>query len=424
VGESSDPLRIRYGTELDGLTVVRQASPPTAASCSLTYVAPAGWGYDPDGAEGTARLANQLVTSAAGRYDRVALARTLDRAGATLSRQCAPESAEVTIWGPASEWERLLGLLADVVLRPRFDPDDVARALRQQRERQLREQTQPAHRAERELLRSIFPSGHPYRATGLGSAASLDRITRARLVRFHREQYPRAGSLLVVTAPAGSAAVDRAARREFGGSSRGRARPLHLPPLRPRRNAPHRIDLPGQSQVEVRVGGASIPRSAPEFPAAFLANEVLGDRPLLNRLFQRVRESGGLAYHASSALESMRCGGYWEVQAGTGPGQWKKVVAMLEAEVERIRTEPIRSRDLALIRESAIGEIPLSLESTAEAHELAVEAAYYRLPEDHWIRWPALLRAVGPAEVRRAADRAFGSERQVTVVAGPLGARS
>jgi zinc protease len=423
MGESSDPLRIEYGADLDGLGVVRQAPPAAAASFSATYVAPAGWGYDPEGAEGTARIVNQLVTSAAGRYDRVALARKLDRAGATLSRQCAPESAEVTIWGPATEWEMLTGLLADVVLRPRFDPADVARAFRQHRERQLREQTQPANRAERELLRSIFPVGHPYRATGLGSVASLARVTRTRLVRFHRDQYPATGALLVVTAPASRRAIDRVARREFSSFAGRRPTALRLPTVRPHRDDPHRIDLPGQSQVEVRVGGTSISRSAPEFPAAFLANEVLGDRPLLNRLFQRVRESGGLAYHASSALESMRLGGYWEVQAGTGPDRWKKVVPMLEGEVDRIRRDNVRSRDLDLIRESAIGEIPLSLESTAEAHELAVEAAYYRLPEDHWTRWPALLRSVRPSEVRRAADEAFGSDRQVTVIAGPLTSR-
>jgi len=420
MSESTDPLLLEYGVELNGLLIVRQAPPAGAASFSATYVGPAGYGFDPAGGEGTARLVCQLVTSAAGRLGRVALARRLDRAGATLSRECAPESAEVTIWGPAGDWADLIGLLADVVLRPRFDLDDLNRARRQFLERQLRESTQPAARAERELLRLIFPEGHPYRATGLGDRRSVERLTRADLVRFHARHYTSGEGLLVVTAPAHLAEIEQVARRRFSEFAEIRGPTLRIPAVRPRPSTVKKIDLPGRSQVEVRVGGTSLERTHPSYPAAFLANEVLGGRPLLGRLFQRVRERGGLAYHASSALDSMRFGGYWVAEAGTGGDRWPRVVPMLEEEIERLRTETVRPSELEEIRESAIGELPLSLESTADAHDLAVDAAYNRLPPDHWIRWPTELRAVRPRELREAAGLAFDRRSAATVLAGPL----
>ncbi len=418
--EPTDPLRVEYLSPVEGLEVVRQSPPPGAASFSATYVGPAGWGFDPDGREGSARLVNQLVTSAAGRYDRVELARELDRLGATLSRQCAPESAEVTVWGPASEWERLTSILADVVLRPRFDPSDVSRARRQMRERQLREATQPASRAERELLHAIFPPDHPYRETGLGSPRSLVRLSRTDLVRFHREHYTSGDARLVLTTPARSPAVERVARRLFRGFENTRSVALSVPPASRPRTTERSVNLPGRSQVEVRVGGASISRTAPEYPAAFLANEVLGGRPLLSRLFQRVRERGGLAYHASSELEAMRFGGYWIAQAGSGADRWRRVVPMLRQEVDRLRNETVGTPELERTRQSVIGEIPLALESTAEAHELAVEVAYYRLPSDYWLTWPARLKAVRPSEVRQAAAIALDRRSSVTVFAGPV----
>jgi zinc protease len=423
MAEMTDPLRVEYGEDLDGLTVVRQSPPPAAASFSATYVGPAGWGFDRPGSEGTARLVNQLVTSAAGPYDRVELARLLDRAGATLSRQCSPESAEVTIWGPATEWEHLLGILAEVVLRPRFDPSDVARVRRQALERQLRELAQPAPRADRELLRAVFPEGHPYRETGQGDRRSLARIGRPAIERFHREHYTSGDAILVVTAPARRLAVERVVRRKFRRFATVTSPHLEAPsPPRPARKE-RTIDLPGRSQVEVRIGGRSIARSTPEFPAVFLANELLGGRPLLSRLFQRVRERGGLAYHASSEVEAMRFGGYWVAQAGTGGDRWTKVVAMLSDEVRRLERIAVSDAELHRIRESAIGEIPLALESTSDAHELAVDLAYHRLPEDYWIRWPAALRSVRPRKVREAAEQALDGRSSVTVVAGPLGKR-
>jgi zinc protease len=420
LGSTNDPLRLEYGENVNGLRVVRQPPPVGAASFSASYVGPGGWGFDPRGEEGAARLVNQLVTSAAGRFSRVALARRLDRAGAALSRQASPEAAQVTIWGPAEDWRALLELLAEVVLRPRFDPEDVARVRRQLSERQLREMSQPASRAEVELLKAIFPQGHPYRATGLGDRTSLSRLTRGRLQRFHRDHYTSGDAVLVLTVPERLRAVERAARDVFGEFAVQRGPRLRLPKLD--RASPQRrsIDLAGRSQVEIRVGGPSLAQDSPEYTAAYLANEVLGGRPLLARLFQRVREQNGLAYHASSHLDSMRFGGIWSVGAGTGADRWRKVVPMLEAEVARLRRERVPRRELASVRESAIGQIPLALESTSEAHALAVEVAVHRLPADYWLTWPARLRAVTPGDVLKASQTAFDRNRSVTVIAGPI----
>jgi zinc protease len=417
----ADPLLLEYCDSVDGLRVVRQSPPAGAASFSATYVGPAGWGFDPPGEEGTAALVNLLVTSAAGRYDRVALARRLDRAGATLARQASPEAAEVTLWGPAADWKELLGILADVVLRPRFDPEDVARVRRQLLERQLRERTQPGSRAELELLQAVFPSGHPYRETGLGDRRSLGHVTRARLLRFHRDHYTSGGALLVVTVPSRKSVVEEEARSQFGRFAETTGPSLRLPRLSSAAPGRRTVDLPGRSQVEVRLGGPSVAQDAPEYPAAYLANEILGGRPLLARLFQRVREKSGLAYHASSHLDTMRFGGIWTAQAGTGADRWRKVVPMLEQEVDRVRRERVSPAELSSVRESAIGELPLSLETTAEAHALAVEAAYHDLPADYWLTWPSRLRAVSAEEVRRAAETAFDRNRSVTVVTGPVG---
>ncbi|MGC2360427.1 MAG: pitrilysin family protein [Thermoplasmata archaeon] len=417
---AGDPLRLEYGAGVDGLRLVRQPPPAGAASFSASYVGPAGWGFDPPGEEGVARLVNQLCISAAGRRNRVALARWLDLAGATLSRHADPEAATVTIWGPAQDWEALLDILADVVRRPRFDEEDIVRVRRQTLERQLREMTQPGSRADRELLRTVFPEGHPYRSTGLGDRRSIARLTRPRLQRFHREHYTSGGAVIVVTGPAGLSAAERAVRQRFGSFPIRRGPRLRLPNMS-RESPQHRsISLPGRSQVEVRVGGPSIALGSPEYAAAYLANEVLGGRPLLARLFQRVRERSGLAYHASSHLDSMRMGGIWTARAGTGVDRWRKVVPMLEEEVARLRRVRIPLRELNSVRESAIGEIPLELESTSEAHALAVEAAYHELPSDYWLTWPELLRAVSPEEVRQAAGTAFDENRSVTVIAGSM----
>jgi zinc protease len=402
------------------MRVLRQPSPTGAATFSATYLGPAGWAYDPVGEEGIARAVAQLAITAAGPFDRVALARRLDRAGATLSQEVSAESVQLTIWGPADLEAELLGVLADAVLRPRLDAEGLDRVRRQLLERQLREWTQPAGRADRELLRAVFPRGHPYRTTGLGDRRSAARLAPGRLSRFHRAHYTGGGGALVVTTAASLAAVVRSSQRAFHALAERAPVAFAIPRLTPAPPRRIEIDLPGRSQVEVRVGGPSIPQSDPAYPAAYLANQVLGGRPYLARLFQRVRERNGLAYHASSQLETLRHGGFWSAQAGTGGDRWRRVVPMVEEEVARLRSSAVPARELSTIRESSIGEIPLALESTADAHGLAVEIAYHDLPADFWLDWPERLRSRGPADVRSAAAVAFGPSRSATVVVGPL----
>jgi zinc protease len=227
----------------------------------------------------------------------------------------------------------------------------------------------------------------------------------------------------VVTAPARLTTIESVARRCFSDFPNGRPPSLRFPLLRSRKPSTIRVDLPGRSEVDIRVGGNSLARSDPEYPAAFLANEILGGRGQLSRLFQRIRERSGLVYHAASQLEAMRYGGHWTVAAGTGPHHAAQVARMLSTELDRLETHSVSASELAEVRESAIGEIPLALESTADAHELAVEVAYHRLPEDYLVQWPTLLREVRPRDVREAAEHAMDRRHAVTVLAGPLGPR-
>ena len=418
--DSTDPLFVERAEPLNGLGFARQSPPRGAASFSATYIASAGTSFDPEGREGLGHMVAQLVTSGAGRLDRLALARRLDSLGGTLQAHADPESAEVTVWGPAGAWDPLVELLADAVLRPRFDEEDIARVRRQMVERQLRESSQPGSRAELELFRSVFPPGHPYRLSGIGTRQTVTRIRRDDMRRFHRDHFTREGAAVVVTSPLSRVAAERTVRRRFADFPRDRA-PANPRIPRPRlgAHAARKVRMEGRSQVEVRIGGPSIARTDPEYPALFLANEVLGGRPLLSRLFQKVREAHGLAYHASSDVESMRWGGYWMAQAGTGPERADKVVELLTAEVDRLGTEEVPDGELKEIRESVIGSIPLSLETTTGAHDLALDIVYYDRPGDFYRGWPATLRAVTPTRMRAAARRGMDPSRASTVLAGP-----
>ncbi|MCI4346721.1 MAG: insulinase family protein [Thermoplasmata archaeon] len=417
---ASSPLALERSTLDNGLGFLRQAPPVGAASFSVTYLAPAGWGYDPARQAGLARVVGSLLAAGAGSFDRAALARRLDALGGSLHAEVSPEHLAVTLWGPEAHRDRLLPLLVDAVLRPRFEAKELARVRRELAERQLRELAQPASRAEKELLQRIFARGHPLRETGFGSPGTLGNIDRAALRRHHEQFVLSNRSTLIGTSRASAATLARSFERAFkAGASTPAPRTPVLPDRDLTRRATARIDLRGNSQVEIRVGGSAIAHSDPEYPAAFLANEVLGGRSLLSRLFQNIRESKGLAYHTSSELAAGRWGGYWLAEAGTGPARAAKVLSLLRGEIRRMGRELVPPSELDRIRESTLGAVQLELEDTASAHGLAVEIAELELPEDHLLRWPDTLRAVTPAQLQSAAASTFDLRLSASVVAGP-----
>jgi zinc protease len=414
-------LRLETADLDEGDRLVRQIPPVGAESFSLTYIAPAGSGHDPAGREGLALMASELLPCGTATRDRVALARDLDRAGATLTTDCSPEHTEVTLWGPEGQLAVLLPLWAEVLTKPRFDSRELSRLRREFLERQMRERTQPDRCAEKELLRRVYATGHPYRETGLGSAGSIAAIRRGDLQRFHRDQFAAEGGIVVATCREPLAGIERVLDRtlRFDGPRGAQKSP---PMKRSRRGGggPVQIEVAGGSQVELRFGGASIARSDPSYPSVFLANQILGGRSLLSRLFDSLREKRGLVYHTSSHLEAMRWGGYWTAQAGTGPKTVNKVQRLLLRELRRFSERPVGTAELGRIRESVIGSIWLELESTSSAHQLAVEAAYHSLPSNFYETWPGVLRALTPPQVQRGAEVGLDAENAAVVIAGPL----
>lgn len=420
-GDPSAPLRMERITLDAGLEVVRQEAPAGAATFAATYFAPAGWAFDTPATGGRAVLVAELLACGAGRRNRAELARLLDRFGATLTSHCHPESTEVTLWGPELHLDPLLPLLADAVLRPRFDPDEIERVRRQLRERQMRERTQPDRTAEKRLFGRIFPRGHPYRETGLGTPSSLARLGRSELEQFHADRFRDRGSGLAISCRRRSRPIAHQLNGLFGSAERRPApAPPNLPAPNPAVAEPLRLVVPGGSQVEIRIGGASLPRADPTYPAAFLANEILGGRSLLSRLFQDLREKRGLVYHAASELEAMRWGGYWTAEAATEPRRVPRVLDLLAREIRGVGATDPKPAELERVRESVIGSVWIELENTATAHELAVDVAYHGLPTDFYADWPDRLRSIPPRAIRDAAAVALDPAHASTVVAGPV----
>jgi zinc protease len=160
-------------------------------------------------------------------------------------------------------------------------------------------------------------------------------------------------------------------------------------------------------------------RLAPEFLAASLGNNILGQFGMMGRIGKVVREKAGLAYYASTSVNSWIESGSWEVSAGVNPTNINQAIHLIIEELERFRSEPVLQSELEDSQANYIGRLPLSLESNAGVANSILNLERFNLGLDYLQKYPDLIKEVTVAQIRQAAQKYIDPERLVIATAGP-----
>jgi zinc protease len=180
------------------------------------------------------------------------------------------------------------------------------------------------------------------------------------------------------------------------------------------------IHIPGKSQADLVMGSLGPRRNAPDYLAASLGNNILGQFGMMGRIGDVVREKAGLAYHASTSLNSWIHGGSWEVSAGVAPENLEPVIALIMQELRRFVCETVQPEELADSQANYIGRLPLSLESNAGVAGALLNLERFQLGLDYYQRYAGLVEAVTPDEILETARHYLDLQRLVIVSAGTM----
>ncbi len=177
--------------------------------------------------------------------------------------------------------------------------------------------------------------------------------------------------------------------------------------------------VPGKSQSDIVMGAAGLRRNSPDFLAAMLGNNILGQFGTMGRIGEVVREKAGLAYYAGSGLSGGPGPGPWEVSAGVNPENVDRATELIIQEIRRFTSEPVNAEELEDTQANFIGRLPISLESKFWHRLSAIQPG--TLPA-----WAGLLpalsdlvRSVSREQILQVAQRYLDPERLAVAVAGP-----
>jgi zinc protease len=345
---------------------------------------------------------------------------TIESVGASLSVSSGTHTSGFYGKALAEDLGLLLELASDALRRPTFPQDQVDRLQGELLTRLTMRANQTRARAEEAFFEAAY-AGHPYAVDEDGYPETIRALTRADLVDFHRRHYGPAGMIVTVVGAIRAEAAVALVEKYFGDwSNPGQPPEPTLPALAPIQGAQVRkVAMPGKIQNDIVLGGHGPARSHPMFVAARLANNILGVFGMGGRIGYQVRERGGMAYYAASALDGGLGPGPWRAYAGVNPKNVERAAEMIVAEIKKFTTRRVSEEELADNKTFFIGRLPLSLETNEGVASAISTLELYQLGLDYYRRYPGLVRAVTRDDIQQVAKEFLSAENYVLANAGP-----
>ena len=204
-----------------------------------------------------------MLDEGCGEYSALDVHEALGRIGAQLDTDVGHDATVIGLTTLQRFLDRGLELVADMILRPRFEQREVDRVrdLRLHRLLQLRDL--PPAVADRVFAQQLY-RGHPYGHMPIGTEASLRGLAFATSAEFHRRAFSPERSTLIAVGDATHDALADAAQRAFSRAGRRRQRRAATRSLdvRVRRASPPSrlaiVHRPGAAQSELRIGHVAL----------------------------------------------------------------------------------------------------------------------------------------------------------------------
>lgn len=398
------------------------ASRSTIPVVDVTLQFDAGYAADPSDKPGLANFTTTMLAEGAGPYDALALAGELDRLGATIDADSNLDASFVSLSALKANLAPSLALLGDVVLRPRFAPQEIERQRALTLAQIQQERADPRSIAERLLTPLLYGPGHPYGKpmTGTGTERTVAQLTRGDLLAFKDRWLRPDDATIFVVGDTTMAEIKPRLESLFGGwraaspAPRKDIAPVPLP-TGPRAIL---IDRPGAQQSFILAGQLAPPTSAPNNVAIETMNEVIGGG-FLSRLNVNLREKKGWSYGALSFLVGARGQRTLFLTAPvqtdkTGPaiGEIRKEFASFLAD------KPPTDEEVGRVKLDKVRSLPGQIE-TAKAVLASLEASVrFGRPLDYPATLPAKYRALSTADVAAAAREVLRPDRLVWIIVG------
>ena len=403
-GASSDALsEPRLTQQGSGVRVVTEEV-PSVRSVALGLWVRTGSRNETPAQAGVSHFLEHLLFKGTERYSAIEISERFDGLGASVNAATGKETTHLHARFLDEHTDEVFELLAEMLLGPTYPDIDSERDV--VLEEIAMYEDEPQDRVHDVLAEAVFGE-HPLGRRVLGEAEVIASIPVPDIHSYHRLHY---GGPNIVVGAAGNVdhgRITALAERLVVPTSavNGDGSVQGVAP------SPRLSFYPKDTeQYHICFGAPGILRDDERRYALAVLDSIFGGSTS-SRLFREVREKRGLAYAVGSYNEQYTDSGLVATYVGTREDNVEEACAVIGAELERLRSEPVSDEELVRAKENVKGRIVLSSESTAARMTRISRATLFDLPIDSLDEMLAKVDAVSVEDLTGLASELYGADR-------------
>ena len=412
--------KMQRATLSNGLQIIL-AERPGAGLVNMWMMSDAGSAADQFATPGTAKLASALLTDGTATRNALQINDQTALLGAELGSYVDLDFSYVRLSALKAKLDPSLDLFSDVILHPTFPEADFKREQKLQQDAIQQEQSQPIFMALRVFPRFLYGPGHAYGnpLTGSGTEASVAKITREDLVKFHDVWFRPNNSTLVIAGDTTLAEITPKLEKAFAAWKAGETPVKNVAsvPLPPK-TVVYIVDKPNAEQSVILAGNVSPLPNTPQEIAIQAMNDDIGGQ-FSSRLNMNLREDKHWAYGAFAFLGGARWQRPYLIFAPVQTDKTKESMLEINKELRGLLSDrPVTGEELARIQANETLSLPGSRETLDAVGNSITNVVENRWPDDYYDTMSAKIRALKTADLDAAAKEVIQPDHLVWVVVG------
>lgn len=372
---------------------------------------------DPPAKPGVGSLVAGLLDHGAGKRSAFEFADAVEGVGGSFNASSGAEAINVSGQFLARDRALMIELLADALMRPHFDADELTKY----RDRDIEFIKSAKDSDPSQLLpiygRALLFGAHPYGRPQGGSERSLASITQGDVVSYHAAYFGADRTTLVFAGDLDVKWMKKALTTAFGGwaKSKAPAAPALAEPPRVSGRRVLLVDSPGAVQTYFWLGNVGVDRHYNGRPALDLVNTLYGGR-FTSILNTELRTKSGLSYGAQSSFTRGTTAGEFAIRSFTKTETTGKALDLALETLDKLKHGAIEPAMLESSRAYVLGQYPTRLETAAHWAAALADLEFYHLGDDYIEGYGAALAKVDSAETAAVTADAFPRPTDLVIV--------
>lgn len=343
----------------------------------------------------------------------------LEAKAAKIETSADTDSSSVSWSCLKSDNDQVLGLVADLLLHPKFSQAKLQLSQQQAIAGILRENEDSGGIAAREAAKLVYGAASPYGRTA--TIASVMGVTVADFDAFHAKTVMPNNMIIGVEGDFDAAAMEAKLRAAFGTLPKGLPFPKQQETFAGPKPGLYLVDKKDVDQSNVWIVGLGIRRDDPDFYTLSVLNEIFGGG-FGSRLFQDVRTKLGLAYSVGGGFgSSFDHPAMFRVEASTKSASTEAATAEMLKDTGELKTQPFTENELKLAKDQVLNGFIFNYDTRDKVLAATARLAFYGYPADYLERYRAGVEKVTVEDLERVAKARVDPSKLAVLVVGNAG---